>query len=56
MKVTKWDEVKGPPVSLSEGDSMRLPPPKTFAEGQRLVYGLLAACCWDLLRLCVPSR
>lgn len=22
----------------------RLPPPQTFAEGQRLIYGLLAAC------------
>jgi len=52
MKVTKWDEVKGPPVSLSEGDSMRLPPPKTFAEGQRLVYGLLAAAAGIFCGLC----
>jgi len=40
----KVDEVEAPPFSLLAGASMRaLPPPRTFAEGQRLVYGLLAA-------------
>jgi hypothetical protein len=38
------EEVEGPPFSLfGKSLLMRLPPPNTFAEGQRLIYGLLAA-------------
>lgn len=37
------DEVEDPPFSLIAGDRMTLPPPQTFAEGQRLIYGRLAA-------------
>ena len=39
----KVDEVEGPPFSLIEGKAMKLPEPTTFAEGQRYIYGLLAA-------------
>ena len=40
----KVEEVEDPSISLISGDEMRpLPPPRTFAEGQRYVYGLLAA-------------
>jgi hypothetical protein len=39
----KVDEVEGPPFSLIEGNAMKLPEPTTFAEGQRYIYGLLAA-------------
>jgi len=43
-EVYKVEEVEGPPFS-SSGVSplMKLPPPNTFAEGQRLIFGLLAA-------------
>ena len=39
----KVEEVEEPPNPSSEGDQMKLPPPDTFAEGQRYVYGLLAS-------------
>jgi hypothetical protein len=43
-KDDKVEEVEEPPFSSSEGDSMRpIPPPQSFAEGQRYVYGLLAS-------------
>jgi hypothetical protein len=40
----KVEEVEGRPFSLIRGDKMtQLPPPGTFAEGQRYIYGLLAS-------------
>jgi hypothetical protein len=36
------EEVEDPPIQSSLGYK-RLPPPGTFAEGQRYIYGLLAA-------------
>ena len=43
-EVYKVEEVEGAPFSIiGVLPSMKLPPPNTFAEGQRLVYGLLAA-------------
>ena len=39
----KVEEVDAPPFFSFEGNSMNQPPPKTFAEGQRLIYGWLAA-------------
>lgn len=47
------DEVEDPPISLDQGDILtRLPAPQTFAEGQRLVYGLLAASAGIFCGLC----
>ena len=43
MKGHKVEEVEGPPVSLVESPKMKIPPPGTFAEGQRYIYGLLAS-------------
>ena len=38
------EEVEEPPFSIAEGDTVKqLPPPQTFAEGQRYIYGLLAS-------------
>jgi hypothetical protein len=38
------EEVEEPLFSSSEGDSMRpVPAPRSFAEGQRYIYGLLAS-------------
>ena len=38
------EEVEGDPFSVIGASILsKLPPPKTFAEGQRLIYGLLAA-------------
>jgi len=43
-EVEEVEEVEGVPFSINRGDSMRqFPPPATFAEGQRYIYGLLAA-------------
>jgi hypothetical protein len=43
-EVDEVEEVEGPPFHSFKGDSMRqLPPPGTFAEGQRYIYGLLAS-------------
>jgi hypothetical protein len=43
MKGHKVEEVEEPPFSLIQGRNMKLPPPTTFAEGQRYIYGLLAS-------------
>ena len=43
MKGHKVEEVEDPPFSLSQGNNMLSCPPTTFAEGQRYIYGLLAA-------------
>ena len=43
MKGHKVEEVEGPLFSLIEGYKMKIPPPGTFAEGQRYIYGLLAS-------------
>jgi hypothetical protein len=43
-KVDEVEEVEGPLFPIIRGDKMRqLPPPGTFAEGQRYIYGLLAS-------------
>ena len=43
-EVYKVEEVEGPPFSSNGVATLTtLPPPQTFAEGQRLIYGLLAA-------------
>ena len=47
------DEVEDPPVSLSR--RLRLPPPLTFAEGQRYIYGLLAAAAGIFCGLCAVA-
>jgi hypothetical protein len=39
----KGHKVEEPPFSISQGNKMTLPPPNTFAEGQRYIYGLLAS-------------
>jgi hypothetical protein len=39
----KVEELEGPPFSLIEGGIVIQPPPQTFAEGQRQIYGWLAA-------------
>ena len=44
------EEVEGPPNP--PGCALRLPAPLTFAEGQRLVYGLLAAAAGIFCGLC----
>jgi hypothetical protein len=50
------DEVEGPPFSIIRGDKMRpLPPPLTFAEGQRYIYGLLAAAAGIFCGLCAVA-
>ena len=49
------DEVEDPRFHSVEGDSMSLPPPDTFAEGQRLVYGLLAAAAGMFCGLCAVA-
>jgi len=43
--VTKWRKWKDPRFDPPiQGDNMkRLPPPQSFAEGQRYIYGLMAA-------------
>ncbi len=44
MKFPKWTKSKVPHFHSVEGNKMNdLPPPTTFAEGQRLIYGWLAA-------------
>ena len=43
-EIYEVEEVRGLPVSINGVSTLiRLPPPQTFAEGQRLIYGLLAA-------------
>jgi hypothetical protein len=51
------EEVEEPPFSPPfEGDGMRqLPPPGTFAEGQRYVYGLLAAAAGMFCGACAVA-
>ena len=50
------DEVEDPSIRLGKGYTLtRLPPPQTFAEGQRLVYGLLAACAGIFCGACAVA-
>ena len=49
-KVYEVEDVEDPPFSL--GRVRILPPPQTFAEGQRLVYGRLAAGAGIFCGLC----
>ena len=49
----KVEEVEDPPIRPGERYTLtRLPPPQTFAEGQRLIYGLLAAAAGIFCGLC----
>ena len=43
MKATKWRKWKRFHFSSVQGDAMIKTQPQTFAEGQRLIYGWLAA-------------
>ena len=50
------EEVEDPRFHPFEGDSMRqLPPPGTFAEGQRYIYGLLAAAAGMFCGACAVA-
>src|SRR3954468_17957881 len=55
MKGYKVEEVKGAPFSLIRGNNLKLPPPGTFAEGQRFVYGLLAAAAGMFCGACAVA-
>lgn len=55
-KVDKMEEVEGPPNRAPEGYTMtRLTPPQTFAEGQRYIYGLLAAAAGIFCGVCAVA-
>jgi len=49
----KVQEVEGPPIRYGRG--LHLPRPVTFAEGQRLIYGLLAAAAGIFCGLCAVA-
>ena len=49
----EMEEVEGPPIRHPRG--FHLPPPLTFAEGQRFVYGLLAAASGIFCGLCAVA-
>ena len=55
MKSYEVEEVENPPFSLIEGNKMELPKPGTFAEGQRYVYGLLAAAAGMFCGACAVA-
>ncbi len=56
LEGNKVDEVEDPRFRRWEGYILtRLPPPRTFAEGQRLVYGLLAASAGIFCGICAVA-
>ena len=51
----KVEEVEDPPFSVIAGFKMALPPAGTFSEGQRYIYGLLAAAAGMFCGACAVT-